>query len=134
MLSHCSLYTAVLFCAGIDSTETECTDRLTVKEGDRHLLSLCGEKEDSLVIESDGAGLDVFISIRSKNIFPKRGVLFQYKGTCINMCSNSAYISQTFVTCGYSSHRGNGALLPHLPLLPFPPTIAKSDTGQRHCL
>jgi hypothetical protein len=33
-----------------------------VKEGDRQLLSLCGEQEDSIVIDSDGAGLDVFIS------------------------------------------------------------------------
>ncbi|GFG40915.1 hypothetical protein Cfor_11091 [Coptotermes formosanus] len=64
---------------GIISTETECTDRLTVKEGDRQLLALCGEQEDSIVVESVGAGLDVFFSIRSKNIFPKRGVLFQYK-------------------------------------------------------
>jgi hypothetical protein len=69
-----------MFCTDIGSSETECTDRLTVEEGDRQLLSVCGEKEESIVIESDGGGLDVFVSIRSKNIFPKRGVLFQYKG------------------------------------------------------
>ncbi|XP_023706997.1 uncharacterized protein LOC111864168 isoform X1 [Cryptotermes secundus] len=63
----------------IGSSETKCTDRLTVEEEDRELLSVCGEKEESIVIESDGGGLDVFVSIRSKNIFPKRGVLFQYK-------------------------------------------------------
>jgi hypothetical protein len=67
-------------CADIGSSETQCTDRLTVAEEDRELLSLCGEKDESIVIESDGGGLDVSVSIRSKNIFPKRGVLFQYKG------------------------------------------------------
>lgn len=69
-----------MFCVDIGSSETECTDRLTVQEEDRQLLSLCGEKEESIVIESEGGGLDVFVFIRSKNIFPKRGVLFQYKG------------------------------------------------------
>jgi hypothetical protein len=69
-----------MFCADIGSSETECTDRLTVEEDGRQLLSVCGEKQESIVIESDGGGLDVFVSIRSKNIFPKRGVLFQYKG------------------------------------------------------
>jgi hypothetical protein len=100
----------VLFCAGIGSTEMECTDKLTVKEGDRQLRSLCGEQEDSIDIESEGAGLDVVLSIRSKKIFPKRGVLFKYKGTCINTRSHSTYISQTFV---------NGALLPTLDTAPF---------------
>jgi hypothetical protein len=59
-----------------------------VVEEDRELLSVCGEKEESIVIESDGGGLDVFVSIRSKNIFPKRGVLFQYKGQLLfsKMC------------------------------------------------
>jgi hypothetical protein len=66
----------------IGSSETDCTDRVTVKEGDRQRLSLCGEKEETIVIESDGGSLDVSVSIRSKNIFPKRGVLFQYKGAC----------------------------------------------------
>jgi hypothetical protein len=69
-----------MFCADIGPSETECTDRLRVEEEDRQLLSVCGEKEESIAIESDGAGLDVFVTIRSKNIFPKRGVLFQYKG------------------------------------------------------
>ncbi|XP_021928029.1 uncharacterized protein LOC110833839 isoform X3 [Zootermopsis nevadensis] len=63
----------------IGSTETECIDRLTVREGNRQRLSLCGEREETIVIESEGEGLDVSVSIRSKNIFPKRGVLFQYK-------------------------------------------------------
>jgi hypothetical protein len=58
-----------------------------VEEEDRQLLSVCGEKEESIVIESDGGGLDVFVSIRSKNIFPKRGVLFQYKGQLL-FCDN----------------------------------------------
>jgi hypothetical protein len=73
-----------MFCADIGSSEKECTDRLTVQEEDRQLLSLCGEKEESIVIESEGGGLDVFVSIRSKNIFPKRGVLFQYKGQLLS--------------------------------------------------
>jgi len=123
MLSNCSLswtslYSAMLFFVGIGSSETECIDKLTVKEGDRQLLSLCGEQEDSIVIESVGAGLDVFFSIRSKNIFPKRGVLFQYKGTCIKMRSHSRYISQTFVT--WIPHRGNSALLSSLATALFP--------------
>ena len=82
----------MIFCAGIGSSETECTDRLTVKEGDRQLLSLCGEQDDSIVIESIGAELDVFVSIRSKNIFPKRGVLFQYKCICMKLTSHGRYI------------------------------------------
>jgi hypothetical protein len=53
---------------------------LTVREGDRQRLSLCGEIEETIVIESEGESLDVSVSIRSKNIFPKRGVLFHYKG------------------------------------------------------
>ncbi|XP_069687488.1 uncharacterized protein [Periplaneta americana] len=64
---------------GIGSTETECTDMLTVREIDRLLLAQCGEREEPVHIESEGRGLDVSVSIKSKNVFPKRGVLFQYK-------------------------------------------------------
>ena len=63
--------------------ESECTDILKVTEDDRELLSMCGEKEDPLVLESTGTALDVTVSIRSKKVFPKRGVLFQYKGNPI---------------------------------------------------
>ncbi|KAJ9574704.1 hypothetical protein L9F63_008139 [Diploptera punctata] len=59
--------------------ESACTDVLKVTEDDRELLSMCGEKEDPLVLESTGTALDVIVSIRSKKVFPKRGVLFQYK-------------------------------------------------------
>jgi hypothetical protein len=76
-----SFYPTAVFCVSdIGPMETECTDLLTVSEGDRQRLSLCGEREETIVIESEGAALDVSVFITSKTIFPKRGVLFQYKG------------------------------------------------------
>jgi len=83
----------VYVCTDIGPSETECTDTLVVKEEERQLLFLCGEREDSIVIESEGAGLDVSVTIRSKNIFPKRGVLFRYKGTCITQKLSSVLLA-----------------------------------------
>lgn len=65
---------------GVAPFEDSCIDTVIVSENGLNLLSTCGDVPEDTVITSDGSVLNVTFETFSKNLFPKRGFLFYYKG------------------------------------------------------
>lgn len=70
------------FSAVVSPFENECIDKFIIKDGTtgRTLLISCEQIEEPIIYESEGNTMDIYIRSNSKKAYPKRGVLFQYKG------------------------------------------------------
>lgn len=65
---------------GIGPLERNCLDWLIVSEHGVDLLATCGDDVGTTVVRSIGPELNVTLTTASKRLFPKRGLLFHYKG------------------------------------------------------
>mgnify|MGYP002716665150 FL=1 len=64
--------------------EMDCLDKIIVSENGLNLLTACGDSFENVVVLSSGSSLNVSFVTQSKNLFPKRGILFHYKGKLDN--------------------------------------------------
>ncbi|XP_063234716.1 uncharacterized protein LOC134537810 isoform X2 [Bacillus rossius redtenbacheri] len=65
--------------AGAGEPGGNCSDRLQVSEEDRVLLAECGDLSSAEVVVSQGGALNVSLAGLTREVFPKRGVLFHYR-------------------------------------------------------